>query len=297
MASMIDRYQLRYFLAIVDAGNFSRAAALVNVTQPTLSVGIAKLERSVGAKLFLRNNQRVQLTDAGARLLGAARAIEREFGMLESHRPASGGPRLVRVGLQSTIPTRLLADVVVAYRGAGGTERLEVVEGQERDLLSRLNRRRLDLALMVIRPGEARFASEILFEEGYAIAASESHACAAYPVVLAEALASEPMIVRRHCEVLAETSRHFTARGVRPHFSLRTTNDDKAVAFVRAGLGITLMPDCYGDDGLARPKLAGFDLTRSVGLMFADPALAEPGASEFVGALRSLVSHRWGAPP
>ena len=42
---MIDRYLLRYFLAVIDHGNFSKAAAQCNVSQPTLSVGIAKLER------------------------------------------------------------------------------------------------------------------------------------------------------------------------------------------------------------------------------------------------------------
>ena len=46
---MLDRYLLRYFLAVVDQGNFSRAAAHCNVSQPTLSVGIAKLERTLGS--------------------------------------------------------------------------------------------------------------------------------------------------------------------------------------------------------------------------------------------------------
>jgi DNA-binding transcriptional LysR family regulator len=65
MSSMIDRYQLRYFLAVADHGNFSRAAAHCNVAQPTLSVGIAKLEKDLGTQLFIRNSRRVQLTGAG----------------------------------------------------------------------------------------------------------------------------------------------------------------------------------------------------------------------------------------
>ena len=75
---MIERYLLRYFLAVVDQGNFSRAAAHCLVSQPTLSVGIAKLEQAVGAPLFLRSNQRVELTEAGSRLLSHARRIERD---------------------------------------------------------------------------------------------------------------------------------------------------------------------------------------------------------------------------
>ena len=52
MASMIDRYLLRYFLAVVDQGTFSRGASHCRVTQPTLSVGIAKLETLLGQPRF-----------------------------------------------------------------------------------------------------------------------------------------------------------------------------------------------------------------------------------------------------
>lgn len=286
---MIERYQLRYFLAVVDSGNFSRAAALVSVTQPTLSVGIAKLEQAVGAKVFFRNNQRVQLTEAGTHLLRNARTIEREFNAIEGRDAEQAQFPLVRLGVQSTIPTDIIADVISAYRAAGGTERLELVDGTERDLLSRMGRASIDVSLMVVRPGEDRFRSEILFEEGYSVALAGSHPLAPLPLVHAEELAREPMIVRRNCEILSETSRHFTERGVRPHFSFRTTNDEKALKLVRAGLGLTVMPDCYGREGLGRPKLAGFRPTRAIGLLFANPAFAEEGHSPFVRALRTAL--------
>jgi len=51
---MIDRYLLRYFLAVIDQGSFSKAAVHCNVSQPTLSIGIAKLERLLSRPLFLR---------------------------------------------------------------------------------------------------------------------------------------------------------------------------------------------------------------------------------------------------
>ena len=60
MMSMMERYLLRYFLAVVDHGSFNRAASACNVSQPTLSVGIAKLERSLGTPLFVRAGQRTQ---------------------------------------------------------------------------------------------------------------------------------------------------------------------------------------------------------------------------------------------
>ena len=76
------------------------------------------------------------------------------------------------------------------------------------------------------------------------------------------------MIVRRHCEMLSETSRHFIERGVRPHFAYRATNDERVLQLVAAGLGVTVMPDCYVGAGVARPRLAGFDVRRTIGLVY-----------------------------
>ena len=70
---MIDRYLIRYFLAVVDQGSFSRASRQANVSQPTLSVGIAKLESLLGETLFERSTRRISLTSAGARFLPPAR--------------------------------------------------------------------------------------------------------------------------------------------------------------------------------------------------------------------------------
>src|SRR3546814_18156056 len=96
----------------------------------------------------------------------------------------------------------------------------------------------------------------------YSLALPRWHRFAGAGSLKAEELAQETMMVRRHCEVLSETSRYFTERGVRPRFSFRTTNDDKTLALVRAGLGITHMPDSYRDTEVARPRLCGFELTR-----------------------------------
>src|SRR3569623_1129129 len=187
---MIDRYLLRYFLAVIDQGNFSRGADACAVSQPTLSVGIAKLERELGQPLLRRD------------------------------RPAG-------------IP---------------------------------------------------------LFSEGYALAMAADHPLAHLSVIAPEQLADNVMIVRRHCELLSETSRYFTAHGVRPFFAARTTSEDRALALVRRGLGVTVMPDCFRHLGVVRPALADFAFTRTVGVAaapHADPVEME--RSDVVQALRAAM--------
>ena len=285
---MIDRYLIRYFLGVVDRGGFSKAAEQLNVAQPTLSVGIAKLERELGIPLFHRSNQRVHLTDAGARFVAHARRVESEFNLAEAAVRGLKPGRTLRLGVLTTVPNARVADAVRRI-GRDDGERLELVPGGERDLLQRLSRGRLDAALTLVRDEAQRFAAEVLCEEGYALAVPVDHPHAAADAVSAEALADNTMIVRRHCEALSDTSRHFTERGVRPFFSLRSTNDDQVLAMVRSGLGVTVMPRSYECEGVARPGLAGFDLRRRIGLLYA--AEAEPlrhAPSPSLDAMRAI---------
>ncbi len=287
---MIDRYQLRYFLAVVDHGNFSRAAERCNVSQPTLSVGIAKLERFLGAPLFLRSSQRVELTPAGSRFLLHARRIESEFNQALQAMTDIGpsASPLLRIGVLRSIPGAVLARAAAAMRAVDPMAQTELVEGSERELNGHVARGRVDCALTLVDRGGDRFLEETLFTEGYALALPADHPLAREPVVAAEALADNTMIVRRHCEMLSDTSRHFIERGVRPHFAYRATNDERVLALVAAGLGVTVMPDGYRHPGVARPRLAGFDLRRTVGLVYgaqAEHLSANP--PPFLQALRA----------
>lgn len=288
---MIDRYHLRYFLAVVDAGNFSRAAAACNVSQPTLSVGIAKLERGLGRSLFRRTNRRVELTEAGAALLVHARSIEAGFAAAEREAAGAGPARTLRLGVLSTVPRRWIVEVLAARRRAATGERLEIVEGNERDLKTRLARGRIDLALTILRSTDDRDNGLPLLSEPYSLALGAAHPLAGRPVLHADDLANEPMIVRRHCELLSETSRFFTARGIRPFFPARTTSDDKALGYVRAGLGITVMPDGFREPGVVRIPLDGFRFTRDLGLVFAPHADARAlRAGSLPAALREVLA-------
>lgn len=268
---MIDRYHLRYFLAIIDQGNFSKAASACNVSQPTLSVAIAKMEKTLGRPLFQRTNRRVELTEAGVALAAYARRIETSFAQAERAVAGMPAPDTVRLGLLVTTPPEWIHAFLREHAQADGRERIEIVEGRERDLIDRLTRGRIDLALTILREG-GRFAQQPLFSEGYSLAMAATHPLADRAMVAGEELANEPMIVRRQCELLSETSRYFTARGVRPFFPARTMSDTRALDYVRAGLGVTVMPDGFAFPGVVRPRLEDFPYVREIGLIYASHA-------------------------
>jgi DNA-binding transcriptional LysR family regulator len=266
---MTDRYLLNYFLGVAEAGNFSRAAKRVGVTQPTLSAGIAKLEGQLGVRLFDRDKHRVALTPAGSRFLVRARRIAAEYELAVQEVQHAPEPRVLRVGVLATIPTAVIESIVARHRGNSANEALEILDGSERDLAERLDRGRLDIALTVVRPHHGRFRPELLRGERYLMVLPRDHALAEADFVQAEQLAGDRMVVRRHCEALPEISRFFTDRGVRPRFVLKTTSDQRMLALVRAGLGVGMMPEGFQDPLVRFVRVADFDLQREIGILYA----------------------------
>ena len=286
----MDRYLLRYFLAVAELGSFSKAAARVSVTQPTLSVGIAKLEREVGARLFERTTRRVSLTPAGSKFLGHARRITQEYEA--ALREVAEAPRVkrVRAGVLSTIAARDLERIVAHHAKHGGGEALELLDSNERDIANRLSDGRLDYAVTILRPGLESFAQETLRGEDYVLFVAADHQLSGVERIDGAELAGETMIVRRQCEGLPEISRYFTNRAVRPSFSLRTRSDDRAMSMVAAGLGVTVAPASFKRAGVAAVKLAGFTLSRDVGLVFSDRVRGREGP--FVDAVRATYGRQ-----
>lgn len=279
---MLSRTQLRQFLAVVDTGSFTRAAASLNIAQPSLSAGIAELERQLGTRLFVRERRRIGLTPAGNELLPLARGIERSFHRAETQVGNLPVPlRPIRLGVLESLPLGWLEAIVAGYRGA---EPLELVEGGARELQAALGSESLDLALTILPPG-GRGEGTALFSEPYCLALPALHPLAGAARIAAREVAGETMIARRSCEVLGETSRFFTERGVRPRFALRSPNDERALAMVRAGLGVTVAPRSLVREGIAMVMLEEFGLSRTVGVAFAPHWAAQFGAGHGLPAI------------
>ncbi|WP_430385994.1 LysR family transcriptional regulator [Blastomonas fulva] len=287
---MIERYLLRYFLAVVEHGNFTRAAESCNVTQPTLSVGIARLEESVGQRLFHRSNRRVDLTPTGAQFAEHARRIEAQFNLAEVAMKHSQPEAIIRLGVLATLPTGVVAEIAEALGGIEGI-RTEFVEGRASELQDRLDAARIDLAITTEPQGRLRDSFEPVASEGYGLALPAAHPLAERTAIAAHELADNVMLVRRHCELLTATSQHFTARGVRPFFAARSRSDDRILALVAAGVGVTVMPDCFTAPGVARVPMEDFAHMRTLGVLMRE---ADVVPEAVVARVRGVLAERIG---
>jgi DNA-binding transcriptional LysR family regulator len=290
---MIDLYLLRYFIAVVETGNFTRAAERAFVTQPTLSAGIKKLESQIGQPLFERTNRRVFLTDAGTRFLPRAKAIMHECNLAMQAIEGSEDKPVLRLGLLMTLAHRRVGEFLMEYKKFEPDITIEVFDGTEQELLNRLDERSIDYALSLKRSDNLEEAIP-LRHENYVFILPKDHDLSDQNELSALDLREENMIVRSRCEVLSETSRYFTDSNIRPRLVYRTANDARAVAMVAAGLGGTLVPESFVDDRVTAFKLSGFNNSRELALLRPRYQLAEK-SHEVAARLESFTREFWQA--
>ena len=292
---MFELYQLRYFIAIVETGTFTKAAERACVTQPTLSAGIKKLEEHIGTRLFYRTSRRVFLTEAGTAFLQRAKAILFECNRAVRELSHTEAPKVLRLGIVRTIPIVLVSKLIEDFRAQDDRAAIELFEGTEQEVANRLENGGADLAITLLRDDMGPANVIPLFEEGYALALSDGHRLARRKSITAAELANDNMVVRTRCEVLSETSRYFTDRNVRPRLVYRTNNDERALEMIRVGLGVTVMPESYRWDGVARVPLEGFGFRRSIALVAPPRAPAKENRNLVETCSVVTSSQAWGS--
>jgi LysR family nitrogen assimilation transcriptional regulator len=159
--------QIRYFIAIADAGVLSRAAETLNIAQSALSHHVAALEAGLGVKLLERRPRGIALTAAGRRLYEHARAVLAVLDKAEedvrSYNEAAAGP--VSLGLSHTAISMIALDVMKAVRKHFPGVHLTVIEALSPALVDRVLSGTIDLALTYNPPRDARLNVELLHEE------------------------------------------------------------------------------------------------------------------------------------
>jgi DNA-binding transcriptional LysR family regulator len=246
---VVEVRQARYFIAVAEELNFSRAADRLRMSQPPLSQAILQLERQLGLTLLNRSSRSVRLTDAGhlfleqCRLLVSASDRAREVAAL-----ANGGlAGTLRIGAVTSAFSEALPQILHRFRASRPLVELQVQEIDSHHGRDSLERRELDIAVIRQTVTGRRLKSVPLRRDHFVVAMPQDHRLAGGygPVSLIE-FRDEPWVwLRRHIspdyhdELVAACRR----AGFSPEAQHHANSIYSQLAMVTCGLGVTLAPE------------------------------------------------------
>ena len=240
----MELHQLRYFVAVAEAGSISRAAKRCNIAQPSLSQQIKRLEESLSKQLFDRIGRGTTLTEAGRALLPRARRILAEVREAQDsiQSDIAQGKGRLSVGAISTIAPYLLPPVLKRFSKQFPECDLNLRDDLTPSLVDAVVDNQVDCAIVSTPIDHDRVELEVLGEEALLVAASDDFDLPE-PVSIGD-LDNQPAVVlhEMHClgqQIAGFCSSHRTKQRILCHSTQLTT----VQALVGLGLGISLVPE------------------------------------------------------
>jgi len=287
---------LRYFLAVGEALNFTRAATRLRVAQPSLSRQVQDLEDELGVDLLRRNPRGVTLTAEGKLFLEEIRELLRRTDeSVEKVRALSRGEYgELHVGYEPTPTVEILPPGLAAFRKFVPRAKVLLHDLSGDELITGLKNATLELAIM-LRP-DALDSAGVEFEPlrtyPLSIAVNPAHPFSRLKSVPLRQIAAEPLIVltRKDYPVYHRNlERMFAPIGVRPRIAMECDSGSSLLMEVEAGRGITLSIPIFklvtGKRLLYRP-VTGTTESVSIGIARAAKGDVTPAGEKFCEILR-----------
>nr|BAC16767.1 transcriptional activator [Burkholderia sp. TH2] len=239
--------QLRYFVAVAEERNFTRAAERLNMTQPPLSRQIQQIEDTVGLALFERGARPLKLTEAGRVFYAQAKRLLEESDELLplTRRLAQLAERIV-IGFVPSTLYGPLPDVIRAFREAAPLIQISLIEMFTIEQLSALKGGRIDVGFGRLRFDESQLAREVLVEEPLIAALPAGHALADVAQLTLDALSKETLIIYPSTPRPSYADQQLSAfrdHAVEPAAIHEVRELQTALGLVAAQVGVCLVPE------------------------------------------------------
>lgn len=254
--------ELRYIVTLAQEQHFGRAAERCNVSQPTLSIAVKKLEEELGVALFERTKLRVITTPLGEQIINKARKVLEQTAdirdIADTGRDQLNSP--LAVGALYTVGPYLMPQFIPLLQELASGMPLYVEEGDSETLARKLRGGDLDAVIVSLPFNEPDVVTQPLFDEQFVVLMPENHRLAAVNTVKPEDLGEREVLLLNegHCfrdQVLTAL----------PH--LKPADDQTARRFfqgstlealrlmVASGLGVTVLPMSAAQNSLYAPNL------------------------------------------
>jgi DNA-binding transcriptional LysR family regulator len=267
----VGLYQIKYFLALCETLNFARAAERCNVSQPSLTRAVQKLEQELGGLLVVRDRRLTHLTELGTLVRPMLSDVLSHSLRIKSAAEQHLGSRrkVLRLGYMPSVgPNRLTS--LLALFGADQPEvELALVEASHFNLSDLLLNSRLDamVTAYVARP-DKRLRYCRLYQEQIVVVAPGGHRFQKLQAVRLRELEGERFLFRTNCDLGDLLLQCCRKQGFEPCITYRCARENWVQAMVAAGFGITVMPEFSHTNvaTVARP-LVDPDLVRELSLV------------------------------
>lgn len=242
----MEMHQVRYFLAVTDKLNFTRAAEHCDVTQPALTRAIKALEEELGGPLFHRERTKTHLTELGRMVKPHLEQVYQEA--LEARRRAQDFTHLrnttLKLGIMCTVAPDQIIELIGSIQQRHPGVELQLSDANAWDLQERLLDGRLEVAIYCLpgRDPDERTHVVPLFREQIVAAINPRHRLANGSTIRVADLDGECYIHRMNCEFAGYADPIFAAQNVKCKATYWSDRDDWTLAMVASGLGWAFMP-------------------------------------------------------
>jgi DNA-binding transcriptional LysR family regulator len=261
LAFRMEMHQVRYFLAVSDELNFTRAAEKCHVAQPSLTRAIKQLEDELGGRLFHRDQSGTVLTELGHAMRPYLAEVARQSAQAKDAAAAyvSLKHTPLKLGVMCTIGPSNLVGLISGLQDEQPDIELQIADSDAKTLYQRLIGGELEAAICCLpETVDDRLHLMPLFREQFMIALAKRHRLANRNAVRAADLNGERYLNRANCEYANIARDVFTEAGTKVQRVYRSERDDWILAMVEAGLGFGFMPQhCIPDraDIVVRPLI------------------------------------------
>lgn len=242
--------ELRYIVAVSRERHFGRAAESCFVSQPTLSIGIKKLEEELGVAIFERSSSEITLTPVGELIVAQAARILEETASIKAIADQSGDPlsHPLRLGAIYTIGPYLLPQMLPLLRDSSPNMQLIIQESYTADLREQLKHGKLDVIIISLPFSEPGIVTQALYDEPFQLALPSNHAWSQRESIAPSALGEETVLLlgAGHCfrdqvlKMCPQLSQSETANGIQQ--TLEGSSLETIRYMVASGVGITVLP-------------------------------------------------------
>ena len=295
----MEMHQVRYFLAVARALNFTRAAEECHVAQPSLTRAIRQLEGELGGDLFRRERPQAQLTELGQRMLPLLKQCYDSAISARSLASAikKGEVGSLRLAVAQTIDPSLVTPHVVELGKLFQGLELKILRGNGQEVLGYLKQGDVELGIAAEIGDEwERLDSWPLFTEDFHLLVNSMHAFAARPSVSVDELRQERLMIRTYADTSDKLLDILRARDFDVTRFHEVSADGDLLSLLEAGVGVALTPrSTQSPATLVRISVADLELKRTISLYGVAGRQRTAVASAMMKMLRAYDWSRYAA--